>query len=276
MNPNAAHPTSAIAMIRSIWIHRKLTIQLIKREISARYRGSFLGLAWSFLNPLLMLSIYTFVFSIIFKVRWNIEDSDNTTHFAIVLFVGLIIHTLFTEVISRAPSLISSNVNYVKKVIFPLEILPIVTLGMALFHSIISFGVLLCGFLFLSGYFHLTAILLPIIIFPLLLITLGIAWFLTSLGVYLRDIGQFIGLVSSVMLFMSPIFYPISALPEKFHLAIMLNPLTFIIEQSREILLLGHLPNWTGLAIYTLTSVLVAWFGYFWFQKTRRGFSDVL
>lgn len=276
MNPHASHSTLPSAMFRSIWHNRRLIQQMIVREVAGRYKGSLIGLGWSFFNPMLMLAVYTFVFSVVFKARWRIGGDDNNTHFAIVLFVGMIVHGLFSEVVNRAPSMISSNVNYVKKVIFPLEILPVVTLGAALFHSLISIGVLQCGFLALNGYLHLTVVLLPIIILPFLLVTLGAAWLLASLGVYLRDIGQFIGLVTTVMLFLAPVFYPMSALPEKYHLVMMLNPLTFIIEQSREILLLGHLPDWIGLAIYTLVSVLVAWFGYFWFQRTRRGFGDVL
>ena len=276
MNPHVSHPSRPSAMFRSIWHHRRLIQQMVVREVVGRYKGSLIGLGWSFFNPILMLTVYTFVFSVVFKARWNIGDDGNNMNFAIVLFIGLIVHGLFAEVANRAPSVISSNVNYVKKVIFPLEILPVVTLGSALFHSFVSIGVLLCGFLILSGYLHLTAILMPIIIFPFLLVTLGFAWFLASLGVYLRDVGQIIGMVTTVMLFLTPVFYPISALPDKFHIVMMLNPLTFIIEQSRGILLLGNLPDWTGLMIYTLVSILVAWSGYFWFQRTRRGFSDVL
>jgi len=276
MNPHALHSASLIAMERSIWHHRSLIKQMTWREVIGRYKGSMFGLVWSFFNPMIMLAVYTFVFSVIFKARWNIGGADDKHSFAIVLFVGLILHGLFAEVINRAPSLISSNVNYVKKVIFPLEILPVVTIGSALFHGLISVLVLLCGFVILNGYIQWTVLLLPVVIFPFLLMTLGFAWVIASLGVYLRDLGQFVGQLTTVMMFLAPVLYPISILPERFHVFLMLNPLTFIIEMARDILLFGHLPNWGGLAIYTTVSVLVAWLGYFWFQKTRRGFSDVL
>lgn len=274
MNPHKAYSTSPLALLSKLWNQRYLIAQMARREVVVRYKGSLVGLGWSFFNPVLMLAVYTFVFSVVFKARWGIGD-DNTS-FAIVLFVGLIVHGLFSEVINRAPGLIGSNVNYVKKVIFPLEILPVVTMGAALFHAFISVLVLLCGFVVLNGYIHWTAILLPVVISPFLLMTLGFAWMIASMGVYLRDVGQFVGQVTTVMLFLSPVLYPISMLPERFHVFLMINPLTFVIEQARIILLLGHLPDWRGLAIYTMVSALVAWLGYFWFQKTRRGFGDVL
>ncbi len=254
-------------------------MQLIKREIVGRYRGSFLGLLWSFINPILMLAIYTFIFGVVFKIRLDQETSayyDDKFAFALLLFAGLIIFNLFSECISRAPTLILTNVNYVKKIIFPLEILPLVTLGSALFHAGISFLVLLGFLLIINHSIHWTLIYVPIIVFPLLLLIMGLSWLLTSIGVFVRDIGQFIGLVLTILLFMSPIFYPASALPESVRDYLFLNPLTFIIEQIRGVILFGHLPDWIGLIIYYTIALLSAWVGLAWFEKTRKGFADVL
>ena len=235
-----------------------------------------MGLAWSFFNPVFMLVVYTFVFSVIFKSRWGVGGEESKTQFAVVLFVGMIVHGLFAEVLNRAPGLILSNVNYVKKVVFPLEILPVIAMGATLFHSLISLGVLLTTIALFNGYLHWTAIFAPLVLLPLVIFTLGLAWMLASLGVFLRDVGQTIGIFTMVMLFLSPVFYPVTALPEEFRPWLMANPLTFIIEQAREVLIWGHLPNWMGLSGYTLVATAIAWAGYAWFQKTRNGFADVL
>jgi lipopolysaccharide transport system permease protein len=216
------------------------------------------------------------VFSVVFKARWGIGGDESKTQFAVVMFVGMIVHGLFAEVLNRAPGLILANVNYVKKVVFPLEILPVVSMGAALFHTLVSLGVLLVAFVIFNGYLHWTAVLIPLVLLPLVILVLGLAWMLASLGVFLRDVGQTIGIVTTVMLFLAPVFYPISALPEEFRPWIMANPLTFIIEQARAVLVWGHLPDWLGLSIYTLVASVVAWAGYAWFQKTRKGFADVL
>jgi lipopolysaccharide transport system permease protein len=154
--------------------------------------------------------------------------------------------------------------------------LPAISMGAALFHSFVSLLVLLFAFVMFNGYLHWTAIFLPLVLLPLVILTLGLAWMLTSLGVFIRDIGQTIGIITTVMMFLSPVFFPVTALPEKYRPLIMANPLTFIIEQAREVFIWGHFPNWVGLGIYTLAATAVAWAGYAWFQRTRRGFADVL
>jgi lipopolysaccharide transport system permease protein len=248
---------------------------MVKREVVGRYKGSMMGLLWSFLNPVLMLIIYTFVFSVIFKARWGTSE-ESKTQFAIVLFAGMIVQSLFAEVVNRAPGLMIANTNFVKKVVFPLEILPVITMGAALFHNVISIFVLLAAFLFLNGYLQWTVIFLPLIIFPLIILTQGIAWILASLGVFLRDIAQTVGILTTVLSFLAPVFYPVSALPAGMQPYIKLNPLTVIIEQARAVLVFGKIPDWSELGIYTLISVLIAWFGYAWFQKTRKAFADVI
>lgn len=276
MNPHAVPPTSLTQIFRSLWRHRQLIWQMSRREVVGRYRGSVMGLAWSFFNPVFMLAVYTFVFSVVFKSRWGVGGDESKTQFALVLFVGLIVFGLFAEVINRAPGLILSNVNYVKKVVFPLEILPVIAMGAALFHSLISLVVLLAAFALVNGYLHWTAIFTPLVLLPLVILTTGLAWMLASLGVFLRDVGQTIGIFTMVMMFLSAVFYPVTAVPERLRPWFMANPLTFTIQQAREVLVWGHLPAWSGLAIYTLAATGVAWAGYAWFQTTRKGFADVL
>ena len=276
INPHAAQPTSLAALGKSLWRNRQLIVQMIKREVVGRYRGSAMGLAWSFFNPVFMLTVYTFVFSVIFKSRWGVGGEESKTQFAVVLFVGIIVHSLFAEVLNRAPGQILTNVNYVKKVVFPLETLPVIAMGAALFHTFISLGVLLAAFALFNGYLHWTAIFTPLVFLPLVILTLGLAWMLASLGVFLRDVGQTIGIITTVMMFLAPVFYPTTAIPEEIRPWMMANPLTFIIEQAREVLIWGRLPDWLGLGIYTLVATAIAWAGYAWFQKTRKGFADVL
>lgn len=262
-------------MAASLWRNRSLIKALTQREVIGRYRGSVMGILWSFFNPVFMLVIYTFVFSVVFKARWS-GGSDSKTEFALILFAGLIVFNLFAECFNRAPGLILSNVNYVKKVVFPLEILPWVALGSAMFHALISFGVWLIAYLILFGMPHITVLLLPLVILPLLLLIMGLTWSLASLGVYLRDVSQFIGVFTTVLMFLSPIFYPASALPEEYRHLLLLNPLTPAIEQARDVLFWGKVPDMSMLTVYLLVAALIAWLGFAWFQKTRKGFADVL
>jgi lipopolysaccharide transport system permease protein len=263
-------------MLRSFWRNRELIAQMTKREVIGRYRGSVMGLAWSFLHPVFMLTVYTFVFSVVFKARWGGGEEESRAQFALVLFVGMIVHGLFAEVLNRAPALILANVNFVKKVIFPLEILPVVAMGATLFHSLASLSVLLAACLLFNGHLQWTVVFLPLVLAPLAMFTLGVAWVVASVGVFLRDIGQTIGMFTTVMLFVSPVFYPVTALPESLRPWIMANPLTFIIEQAREVMIWGHAPNWAGLGGYMVVAGLMAWAGYAWFQKTRKTFADIL
>jgi len=276
MNPHVTPRTSPISLIHSFWHNRQLILKLTKRDVLGRYKGSVMGLVWSFLNPLFLLAVYTFVFSVVFKARWGMGDEETKTQFAVILFTGLIVHGLFADVLNRAPGLILSNVNYVKKVVFPLEILPGISMGAALFHSGISLSVLLLVFVCVNGFLHWTVIFAPLVFLPLVILTMGLAWLLAALGVFLRDVGQTISILTMVLLFLSPIFYPITALPEGLRPWILVNPLTFIIEQERAVLIWGQVPDWIGLGVYTIVSAAIAWMGYAWFQKTRKGFADVL
>lgn len=262
-------------MVATLWRHKSLVAALVKREVVGRYRGSVMGILWSLFHPVFMLLVYTFVFSVIFKARWN-SGSESKTEFALVLFAGLLVFGLFAECVNRAPSLILSNASYVKKVVFPLDILPWVTLGSALFHTLISLGVWLVFYLVLFGLPQPTIMLLPVVLLPLLLLTLGLSWMLASLGVYLRDVSQIIGIITTALMFLSPIFYPISALPADYQPLLLLNPLTPTIEHARAVLVWGNTPDWPFFTGYLAMTTFIAWLGFAWFQKTRRGFADVL
>lgn len=276
VNPHANHPTSIAAMVKSFWLNRSLIFTLANRDVVGRYRGSFMGITWSFFNPLLMLAIYTFVFSVVFKARWGIAAQESKVDFAIMLFIGMIIHGLFAECINRAPGLILSNVNYVKKVVFPLDILPWVAFGSALFHAAISLVVLIVTQLIFMGHIPLTAILLPVVMLPLVFATIGFAWFLSSLGVFMRDIGQITGIITTILLFVSGVFFPINSLPEPYRALMGLNPLAVTIEQGRNVLILGKLPDPLNWCVMMAVGLIIAWAGFAWFQKTRKGFADVL
>lgn len=262
-------------LVRSLWSHRDLIVQLTRRDIAGRYKGSLLGIFWSLFNPIALLTIYTFVFSVVFQARWD-TGTAGQAQYAIQLFAGMIVHGLFTETLLRAPSLILQNATYVKKIVFPLEILPVMAVGTSAFHSAISIGVLILAILLVTGGLSWTIVFLPLVLLPLMIMSLGFSWFLASLGVYLRDIVQPIGLLSTILLFASPVFYPASALPDFIQPWLMLNPLTFIIEQTRAVLIAGVPPNFGGLAAYGLVAVAIALLGNAWFQKTRRGFANVL
>lgn len=266
---------SPVEIFACLWRNRELIQAATKREVLGRYRGSALGLMWSFFNPLFMLVVYTFVFSEVFKARWS-ASSEAKAEFALVLFAGLIVFNLFAECINRAPGLILSNPNYVKKVVFPLEILPFVGLLSALYHTSISLGVWLVAYVVLFGVPHTTVLLLPLVILPFCLFIMGVSWALASLGVFLRDISQFIGVLTTVLMFLSPIFYPASALPEAYRDILYLNPLTPIIEMTRDLLYWGKTPDLIVASTYWFATSLIAWLGFAWFQKTRKGFADVL
>lgn len=261
--------------IFSLWQHRHLMRTMAWREILGRYRGSAGGLVWSLVTPILMLAVYTFVFSGIFQARWS-QDATSPLDYALQLFVGLIIHGLAAECLNRSPALIVGNVSYVKRVIFPLEILPLVNLVTALFHFAISLAVLFVFYALVEGHVHFTVLWLPVILAPYIVMLSGISWALAGLGVYLRDISQVTGLITMVLMFMSPVFYPASALPARFQTVFQFNPLTIIIEESRQVLLNGMQPDLKALAVYTLVAVVVCLSGYTVFQKMKKGFADVL
>jgi lipopolysaccharide transport system permease protein len=266
-----------VKMAQNLWGHRELIGQFTKREVQSRYKGSSLGLLWSFFTPLLMLIVYTFVFSVVLKARWGNALSDSSqVGFALTLFTGLIAFGVFSECIMRAPGLIVSNPNYVKKVVFPLEILPVSVLGSALINSLISLLILLLAVLIFQHTLSWTLFLLPLMYLPLILLCLGLSWFLASLGVFVRDVGQLIGVAVQILFFMTPIFYPISALPANLQLILYLNPLTFIVNHFRRAILWGQLPDWGEFIIIMAATSVICVLGYIWFMKSKKTFADVI
>ena len=258
------------------WLHhRSLTWEMAKRDVLGRYRGASFGLLWSLISPFFMLLIYTLAFGYLLKSRWP-GTSGNIADFSMLLFVGLIVHGFFADCLNRAPILIVSNPNLVKRIVFPLQVLPWMMVLSALFHALANFLVYVGLNLALRGELVPTLPLLPVVLLPLAVAALGVGWLLSSLSVFLRDIGQMTGLLATAMLFLSSAIVPVEVLPESYQWIFRLNPLTFIIDQAREVAFWGRMPDWAGLGLYTLGALLFAYFGYAVFQKTRQGFADVL
>ena len=275
MRSSSSHRAGLLHIPGSLIEHRFVIGQLSKRAILGRYRGTVLGLFWSLITPLLMLAVYTFVFGTILQVRWVSQDGGNA-EFAAILFSGMLVHGILAECLTQASTLIVGNPQYVKKVVFPLEALPWVTVISAFFQGVISTGILLAYLFITQGGIPWTAILFPIPLFSLVFVCIAVGWLIAATAVYLKDIAQMMGLLSTVLFFMAPILYPKTALPAEFRHLLYLNPLTYIIEQFRSVVLWGELPDWTGLTLYTLVAMLAAWVSLAWFQKTRNGFADVL
>lgn len=277
MNQTGGHQDTR-AKLETLLRNRRLAFRLAGREIEARYRGSVLGALWLLIMPLLMLGVYTFAFSVVFKARWGGAEgaAASTPAFALFLFAGLSIYSVFADTLNRAPGLILENPAYVKKVVFPLELLPWVALLVSLFNFAVSMAIFFAFYPFVFGVPPLTVLWLPLIILPVLLMTLGLSWFLASLGVFLRDIRQVVGVFTMALLFLSPIFYPMEALPEDARAMLQLNPFATVLEQARGVLFEGTRPNFVSLSIEIVITAFIAALGYAWFVRTRKAFADVL
>lgn len=265
-----------INALRHLWTHRRLVAQFVRREVQARYRGSVLGLFWSFLQPLLLLGIYTFVFGVVFRARWPQFTTGTLGEFALVLFCGLIVLNLFTDTIGRSPALVLSQPSYVKRVVFPLEILPVVALGSALFNAAVALAVLVVANLVVTGTLAWTLLLAPLVLLPILLVTLGLSFSLASLGVFLRDLPHLVGLLLQALTFLTPVFYPIDAVPAWARGVILANPLTPAVEDFRGAVLWGTPPDWPRLLVSMCVGMAITVLGHAWFTRTRRAFADVL
>lgn len=266
---------SLLKLARSARTHRHLLMNLAKRETIGKYKESLFGSLWSILNPLLMLVIFTFVFTNIFKSRWGVAVDTGSISYSVILFAGLIVFNLFSECFGKAPNIIISNQNFVTKIIFPLEILPIVSILAALFQACISFAILLVYIAIESGGIPWTALLLPIGLIPFVVFLLGLMYLLSATGVFVRDIGQTIGIFTTGMMFISPIFFPASSFPEHWRFLAYYNPLTYPIELTRDLLIFGNSIDWMVWVIYLLCASVFCALGFAWFQKLRSGFADV-
>lgn len=265
-----------IKMGQNLWRQRELIAQLTKREVLQRYKGSYLGLIWSFVTPLAMLLVYTFVFSVIFQARWSGASSGSHTEYALPLFAALLAFNIFSESLLAAPRLIVEAPNYVKKVVFPLEILPVTVLGASLIHSIFSLTILLLGLVIIEGVLPWTLVLLPIVYLPLILLCLGLSWFLASLGVFIRDIGHLLDVGIRVLFFLTPIVYPTSIVPANFRFFLYLNPLTYIVEYFQAVILWGQWPNSGQFLLVVVGAFLICLLGYIWFMKSKKAFADLV
>lgn len=268
--------SNLFSFFKKIFLQRELLGQFIKREIITKYKGSYLGFFWSFMTPLFMLAIYTFVFSVVFKAKWDFGETESQSEFAIILFCGMIVYSIFSETITKSPSLIVNNPNYVKKVVFPLELLPVSLLGSALVNFLISFVVLLLCKVLLIGGLELTMIWLPVVLLPLLIYSLGLGLLLSALGVYMRDIEHTVLIIVQALYFLTPVFYPKSAVPKVVQSFIDINPLATIIENVRNVTLWGIQPDFSLIAIHFVCSLVVLYLGHLCFMKLRKGFADVI
>ena len=260
------------------WTRRSLISRLARREIEARYRGSFFGAAWVVLMPLVMIAIYSFVFGTVFRARWATPagEADTSYNFAMLLFGGLIVFNIFSDAIVRSPGLVLENQSYVKKVVFPLEILPWVVMATVLFNAFVTFVVFMAFYVALYGLPPVTILLLPLVVLPIVLITIAGTYIFSSLGVFLRDLRLLVPLLATAMLFMSPVFFPVSAVPEAFRPLMLVNPLTIGINEVREVIFWGTVPDPAEWLIYTLAALIAAWAGHAWFTRTKKAFADVL
>jgi lipopolysaccharide transport system permease protein len=266
---------SPIKFFISAWMHRQLVIALIRRDVSSRYKGAFLGFFWPFLSPLLMLCVYTFFLSFVLKAKW-FAGTGSKVEFAIILFAGLICYNFFAECIVKATTSLAQHPNYIKKIVFPLEMLALVNLGSAFIHMIVTYVVWICFYCFFFGAPSVTILLMPFILLPFLLITLGLSWFFMSLGVYVKDVAQIIAILVAAIEYLSPIFYPLEALPREVQTVMHFSPLTHVVTWSRDLMIWDKAVSITAWCLYFVSSLCVFSFGYIWFQKTRAGFSDVI
>jgi lipopolysaccharide transport system permease protein len=275
-SPSFASNLNPVALASHLWAERGLIAQFTRREIEGRYRSSLLGLAWSFINPLALLSVYTFVFGVVLKQRWPGTASEGLTQFGLVLFAGLIAFGIFSECVSRAAGLIVSTPNYVKRVVFPLELLPVSVLGSALFHATVSLVVLLAAHLSLGGVPRWSWLLIPVVLLPIVFISLGLLWTLASLGVFIRDLTYTVALVVQILFFVTPIFYPASAIPMSLRAVVEYSPLASVVEALRAVIFAGALEQWRSLVWSGAVGLAVMLLGYAWFMRTRRAFGDVI
>ncbi len=263
-----------LELLNSLWSHRSLVLELTKREFSERYRGTLGGIVWSFAQPLFFLIVYTVAFGVILKTRWGFSGS--MINYTLMLFAGLIIFNAFSEVLSKSSTLITGNSTFVKKVVFPLELLPVITVATALIHIFIGIAVWVTGYTLLIGAPKETLILFPLILICFVPVLLGLGWLLSSVGVLFKDISQFTGMLNHALLFLTPIFFSLEAAPPLLQNLLMINPLTFVVEQFRLVLYYGQIPALKKLAVYFVLSSFFAWASLVLFRRLRPSFADMV
>lgn len=262
-------------MFRFAIENRYLIAQLVRRELALKYTGSILGTMWVVITPLLMLAIYTIFFSVVIKAKWSGAGFESDS-FALLLFAGLLVHAFYSEILVSAPHIIVSNVNYVKKIIFPIEVLAIVQTLTASVALVVNLFLLIIFIAIFDGLPSVSILFCFLLALPLFFVGLGTSWILSALGVFFRDISQISGLISAALLFASPVFYPVSALPDQYQRFLYLNPLTFLIEQMRIVTLADELPDFAMLSLYIIGASLFSYASFYFVRKVSRGFADAL
>ena len=252
----------------------ELIFSLAKRDLLTRYKGSALGLIWAIVTPVVMIAIFTFIFAGIFGARFG--NSSSHWDYALYLFCGLVPWTMFQDTLQQSVTTIVSHANLVKRVVFPLETLPVAQAFSALGNQLFATIALLLGIIVIQHQLPLTIVWLPVVLLPQLLLTIGAAWLLASLGVFLRDIVQGVSLVLMAWMYLTPIIYPETIVPERFRWLIAVNPFTPLVRSYRRIFLESQAPDWRGLGYFTLIAIVVFVFGYWWFARTRKNFADVI
>jgi lipopolysaccharide transport system permease protein len=268
---------SPVGLVRNLWHYRDLARQFAARDVAIRHKGTLLGAAWTVVNPLLTLAVYTFLFTVIFPSRWEpLGTAGPKADFAVRFWCGYVVYTIFADVANRAPGLVLDRPNLVRKVVFPLEILAVATVLSSLVYGAIGLVLLLIAAPLVTGALSPTLWAFPAVLPALCMVSLGAAWFLSALGVYIRDTRQVVPVVMQLLFFVTPVFYPIERVPDGFQPVLRANPFTTLVEASRDTLLAGRLPDWTALGLVTLAAFLVMQAGYAWFMRTKRGFADVI
>lgn len=263
-------------MFKALIQYRYLIFSMVQQEIKLKYKGSLLGALWLLFSPLLLLSVYTVCFSYIFKARWGLDESELKNTYPLILFVGLIIHTFFSEILHKSPNLILSYSYLIKKSVFPIEILAWVAIGFSLFQAMLSTCILILINLLFYQNFSWLIVIFPIILIPFGLFLTAVCWFLSSIGVYVRDLGQFSSIIITIFLFLSPVFFPLSFIPEPYRILALFNPLTIIIEESRKVLLWNTVPDFEKIFMYLIISILFMKISHSFMTKMKKGFRDVI
>lgn len=259
-----------------LWKNRELIGQLLRRNIEARYKGSAMGLFWLVATPLAMLAVYTFVFGFVYGARWGQDLGGSRAAFPLMILCGMAVFNIFSESVNKAAKIITGNVNFVKKAVFPLEALPVASVLSTCFFGLVWFVILLGGVAFFLHRVSLSAVCLPLVLIPLVLSSCGLAWFVASLGVFIRDLSHGMEIFLRALFFMTPVCYSLEMVPVRFRDFLALNPLAVIVEAVRRSLMYGEWPDWTLLGTLTVFSAVIFQMGYFWFMKTKKGFADVL
>lgn len=262
--------------LRLLWAERSLAWVLIRQELRSRYLGSSLGGAWNWIMPLLMLGVYALVFGGVLKARWPMARSESAVEFVATLFAGLLVVNVFAEMVGRAPGVLAANANLIKKMVFPVELLPVSLAGVALFNGLLSLLLLMLLLGLVDGQVWAAWWVLPVVLVPVVIQGLGVAWAVSACAVFVRDTGPLVQAALAALVFLTPVFYPLTAVPESWRDWVLLNPLTSTVEQLRAAAIYGVWPDPVVLVRDWLLSLVMALSGLWLFRRLRDGFADVL